>query len=141
MNYSGTLWKTKKLYAHHWHCHRLKKKAEWAGSREEWRTGGGLHLYIGVVGPHRVDRGCGLQPLGATLSLGFPPGLAHLDLHFERVDQKDHLWVAFQGGQLPIIWHLQVEPLQQPGHDEEELLAGQDLTYTGARSCSEGQVA
>lgn len=49
--------------------------------------------------------------------------------------------VKTKGGQLPIIWHLQVEPLQQPGHDEEELLAGQDLTYTGARSCSEGQVA
>lgn len=80
------------------------------------------------------------QPLGATLSLGFPPGLAHLDLNFERLDQKDHSGDALQGRQLPIIWGLQVEPLQQPGHDEEEFLAGQDLTYTGARSCSKGQV-
>lgn len=80
------------------------------------------------------------QPLGATLSLGLPPGLAHLDLHFERLDQKDHLGVTLQGRHLPVIWDLQVKPLQQPGHEEEELLAGQDLTQARAGSCSEGQV-
>ena len=68
------------------------------------------------------------QPLGATLILGFPPGLAYLHLHFERLNQKDHRGVAFQVGQLPIIRDLQVEPLQQPGHEEEDLLAGQALT-------------
>lgn len=69
------------------------------------------------------------QPLGATpLSLGFPPGLAYLNLHFERLNQKDHCGGAFQGGQLPVIRDLQLEPLQQPGHEEEDLLASQALT-------------
>lgn len=99
------------------------------GQEEGAKAGGRAYSCNSVLWDHTGWRqGMLGEALGATLSLGLPPGLAHLDLHFESLDQKDHLGVPLQGRQLPIIWDLQVKPLQQPGHDEEELLAGQDLT-------------
>ena len=41
-------------------------------------------------GSHRVES------WGATLSLGFLPGLAHLDLHLERFDLQDETGMALQ---------------------------------------------
>lgn len=101
----------------------------------------GLAPLILLWGHTGWGQGSKVCSLGANLTLGLLPGLAHLDLHFERINQEDHLGVTLQGGQLPIIWHLQVEPLQHPGYEEEELLAGKDLSYTGAGTSSKGQVA
>lgn len=127
----------KKTYAHHCQGCRVEKKAEWARRREEG-LGGWSNTSHSVLSPQGGALG---TLLGATLTLGFLPGLANLNLYFVRVDQKDHIGDALQGGQLPIIRGLQVEPLQHPGHEEEECLAGHVLPYAGAGSCSEGQVA
>lgn len=116
----------------------MGKKAEWTRRREEGREGRVTPLILCCGATQDGTLG---TLLGATLTLGFLPGLANLNLYFVRVYQKDHIGDALQGGQLPIIWGLQVKPLQHPGHEEEECLAGHVLPYAGAGSCSEGQVA